>query len=150
MCRQIGTALLVGVMAIGMLALAPSTAHAQRVWVFNQMDTPLKPCFRIGKNPWLDFGGIGAQGQFAWDGFLQLAKDHLGADPAATEVLVRFTWVESGPGAACPALGEEPNGKTNFPVDGVTPVYIHAGGTEEIRRVGVGPRIPKPEEVKQQ
>jgi len=138
MGKRITMALSLAVMAIGMMAASATTAHAQNVWVFNQMDTPLKPCFRMGKNPWVDFGGIGAGGQFAWGDFLQIAKDVFGADPEATEALVRFTWAEAGPGATCPASSEEPNGKTVFNVDGRTPVYILVGGSEEVRKVVAG------------
>lgn len=138
MRKQLITLLSAALLAVGMTAATPTTASAQNVWVFNQMDTGLKPCFRVGKNPWVDFGGIGAHGQFAWGDFLWIAINILGADPAATEVLVRLTWVESGPGVTCPVLNEEPNGKTVFNVDGSTPVYVHVGGAEEIRKMMPG------------
>jgi len=128
----------VGLMAVGMLAAAPRAAHAQNVWVFDQMDTtPLKPCFRVGKGDWVDFGGIGPQGQFAWGDFIDIAKGALGADPNATQVLVRFTWASfNAPGPiTCPSVSDEPNGKTVFMVDGKTPVYIFVGGAEEVRKV---------------
>lgn len=137
MRNRITTVLSVGLMAIGMLAAAPASAQAQNVWVFNQMEsTDLKPCFRVGsQSGWVDFGGIGALGQFAWGDFLEgIAKPILGGDSDATEVLVRFTWVAIGSGG-CPAPNQEPNGKTVFTVDGRTPVYILVGGKEEVRRV---------------
>jgi hypothetical protein len=139
MRKRITTALSVAVTAIGMMAVSATAANAQNVWVFNQMDASLKPCFRVGTStPWVDFGNVGAGGQFAWGEFLQIAKDNFGVDPAAADVLVRFTWVASGPGATCPAVSEEPNGKTVFSVDGQTPVYILVGGSEEVRKVVAG------------
>lgn len=138
MGKRITTALSAAVIAIGMMAASPTTAHAQNVWVFNQMDVPLKPCFRVGKSAWVDFGNIGAGSQFAWGDFLWIAQNILGSDPAASDALVRFTWVQSGPGATCPASSEEPNGKTVFNVDGQTPVYVLVGGSEEVRKVVAG------------
>jgi len=133
--KRITTALSISLVALGMLALAPRTASAQTVWVFDQMDITLKPCFRYIKSPdWVDFGNIGSRGQFAWTDFIQAAI-FLGAPPTATEAILKFTWVASGPGATCPVLGAEPNDQTTFVVEAGTNVYIVVGGREEMRRV---------------
>lgn len=135
MKKGISTIVTVVAMAAGMLAASPRAAHAQNVWVFNQMHTDLKPCFRVGGAPWTDFGGIAAGGQFAWSDFLNLTKAVFpNVDPNATEVLVRFTWAAL-PGGTCPDVSKEPNGKTVFTVDGKTPVYVLVGGSEEVRKV---------------
>lgn len=129
------TVVLLGIMVVAVAAL-PSPAAAQNVWVFDQMNTNLKPCFRASNaSPWVDFGNIGAQGQFEWTDFLNLAKNFLGVPSTATEATIRFTWVPSGPGATCPAQDADVSSKTVFEVGGPANVYIFVGGREEVRRL---------------
>jgi|SRR5215469_499904 len=128
---------LLGIMVVAVAAL-PSDAAAQNVWVFNQMNTNLKPCYRASNaSPWVDFGNIAAQNQFEWTDFLIIAKDFLGVPSTATEATIRFTWVPSGPGATCPAQDADVSSKTVFEVGGPANVYIFVGGHEEVRRLNV-------------
>ena len=129
------TFVLVGIMVVAIAAL-PSPASAQNVWVFNQMNNDLKPCFRASnESPWVDFGNIGAQAPFEWTDFLDIAKTFLSVPSTDTEATIRFTWVPSGPGAACPAQDAEVTSKAVFEVGEPANVYIFVGGREEVRRL---------------
>lgn len=137
MTKWMKTVAQTGMIVAGFVALAPSTASAQNVWVFNQTDGPIKPCFRASpKNAWTDFGGIAPQGQFAWGDFLAISKAALGVPATATEATIRFTFVPiDGPGVTCPATEPESEKKSVFVAEPGTNVYLFVGGREETRRL---------------
>jgi hypothetical protein len=64
---ELTKAILPGVLVVlGALESGTGALAAERVWVFDQTNGNIKPCFRFSRaGGWVDFGNIAADGQFA-------------------------------------------------------------------------------------
>jgi hypothetical protein len=125
----------VAVIALGATLVADTARAADNVWFFNQTDAGLKPCFLFSKaQGWVDFGGVGPQGQFAWGDFRTIVQSELSLPAVPAEATVRFVAVPAS--STCPGPGDKVEKKVVFEVDGVANVYIFVGGQAEVRAIG--------------